>query len=161
RRIADARRKMLHVMRQIVARGFLTRLNQDDAASMGKSLLGQRQDRAKGGEKCVAIIGAAAPIELVTLQPRDPRSIALEPTSHRTLLVDMTVERHSLSLSIWSGPIPLAAARWNFDQDHRCAAWQAHNLQCCAKKLRHLRFCPAGEKIDRLVHKAMGGPVAI
>ncbi len=70
RGIADARRQMIDIEGQIVAAGFLAGLDQDHAAGMGHALLGQRQDRRQRGEDGIAVVGAAAAVELVALAAR-------------------------------------------------------------------------------------------
>ena len=54
----------------------------------------QRADRGQRGERRIAIVGAAAAIELAVLVQRIPRSVALSPAGHLRLLVQVAVEQH-------------------------------------------------------------------
>src|SRR6516162_10870077 len=112
-------------MRQVVAAGFLTGLDQNDAARMRHSLLLQRHQRAQCAEHCIPVIGAAAAIELVALQTRDPGAVALRPSHHLRLLIEMAIEQH--------GVLTLA---WNLDENDRSAPRQPDDLEAGARKGR-------------------------
>ena len=158
RGVADALSEMLDVEGQIVAAGFLTRLDENDAARMEEALVGERQDRRQRGEDGIAIVGTAPAVELVGLQPRNPGPIALEPARHLRLLVEMAVEedRAILPALAQSG----SGCR-HLDDDDRRAPGKMHHLQLRAAQARKIRLGPAGEEIDGLVHESMGRPIAI
>src|SRR5438105_4822647 len=96
RRVAEPPREMIDVIGQVVAAGFLARLDQDDTAGMRHPLLAQCQKSAQRAEHRVSVIRPAAAIELVAFETRDPRAVSLPPSDHLGLLVEMAVEQHAV-----------------------------------------------------------------
>src|SRR5690606_23753 len=74
RGLADARGQVVDVGRQVVAAGLLAGLDQQYATRMRDVLLAQGQDRRQRAEDRVAVVGAAAAVELVAAQHRLPRT---------------------------------------------------------------------------------------
>src|SRR5437763_3978342 len=109
---------MLDVIWQIVAAGFFARLDQNDAARMRYALLSESRERGQGREHRIAVVGAAAAVQLVAFEARDPRAITLGPADHLRLLVEMAVKQHGVG----------TLAR-HFDQDQRRAARQPYNFE--------------------------------
>ena len=110
----------------------------------------QRLERAQAGIDRIAVVGAAAAVELVALQHRDPRPRALGPALHLGLLVEMAVEQHGV----------VAVAR-HFDEDQRRAAREPHHLQGGARKPCELRRGPAHHQLDGILHVAVLDPLRI
>ena len=57
----------------------------------------QRVDRGERCEDRVAVVGAAAAVQLVALDHRRPRAEALAPAGHLGLLVEVAVEHHGVA----------------------------------------------------------------
>ena len=74
--VAHARRQRLEVGRQVVAAAFLAGFDHADAARVRDALRLQRADRGQRGEHRVAVVGAAAAVELAVLEQRIPRTVA-------------------------------------------------------------------------------------
>ncbi len=113
-----ARREQLEIRRQVVASALLARLDHADAARVRHAVRLQATDRGKRGKHRVAIVGAAAPVELAVLDQRLPGTEALAPSRHLGLLVEMPVKQHR----------PIARAG-DIEEEQRRAARQAHDLQ--------------------------------
>ena len=126
RRIADAVDQVVDVVGQVVAAGFLAGLDQDDAARVRHVLLAAAPAARRGAKHRVAVVGAAAAVELVVLAHRHPRADALGPAGHLRLLVEMAVEQHGVVVGV---------AR-HLDEDQRRAAGQAHDLERGAREGR-------------------------
>ena len=83
RRRAEAAAQRIDVVREVGTAAFLAGLDQDHAARMRHTLLAQCTDGRQRGEEGVAVVGAAAAIELAVAQHR--ASTARDrPTSRRT-----------------------------------------------------------------------------
>src|SRR5215471_17864388 len=89
RRAADPLGEVIDVIGQVIAAGFLARLDQNDATRMRYSLLLQRQQGTERPEHRVPVIGTAAAVELLAFETRDPGAVPLGPTHHLRLLVEM------------------------------------------------------------------------
>ena len=148
--LADARQEMVDVVGQVVAARLLAGLDHDDAAAARHLLLTHCPQRAQAGIDRIAVVGAAAAIELVVLAHRHPGTHALRPALHLGLLVEMAVEQHRV----------VAVAR-HLDEDERRAAGQADHLQRGAGEARELRACPARHQLDGIFHVAVLGPLRI
>ena len=136
-------------MGQVVAAGLLAGLDQDHAARMRDVLVLQRCDGSERAEHGIAVVGAAAAVELVALDQRHPGAEALEPAGHLRLLVEMAVEQHRLLAG---------AARRHLDQDHRRPSLEPDDLQRGAGKAGNLLAGIALEHADGVLHVAMGLP---
>ena len=141
---------MIDVIGQIVAAGFLAGFNQDNATRVRNLLVMQGKDRAQRAEHRITVVGAAAAIELVAFETRDPRAVALGPTRHLRLLVEMAVEQHGFR--------PRAG---DIDQDDRCAAGQSDDFERRAWKRGKPRPRPAREQSHGLLHMAVRRPVRV
>ncbi len=85
-------------------------------------VLAQRVDRGERREDRVAVVGAAAAVQLVALDHRRPRTEALAPAGHLRLLVEVAVEH--------DGVARRAAGARDVDEDHRRARRrQLHDLE--------------------------------
>src|SRR3546814_16003417 len=85
---------MIDIKRQVVASRFLAGLDNEYAAAVRNTLRLQGTDRRQAAENGVAIVGAAAAIELVAAQYRQPRTKAIRPAGHFRLLVEMARQQH-------------------------------------------------------------------
>ena len=88
-----------------------------DAARVRNALRLQRADRGQRGEDRVAVVGAAATVELAVLDQRRPRAAIGAPADHFRLLVEMAVQQHRA-----------LAAAGHLEEQHRRAPGQAHDL---------------------------------
>ena len=85
--LSHARRQRVEVGRKVVASRLLAGLDHSDAARMRDALRLQRADRRQRGENRVAVVGAAAAVELAVFVEGIPRAVALAPADHFRLLV--------------------------------------------------------------------------
>ena len=100
----------------------------------------ERVDRGERREDRVAVVGAAAAVELVALDHRRPRAEALAPAGHLGLLVEVAVEHH--------GVAGLAAGARDVDEDDRRARrLEPHDLE--RRALGQVLLRPAREQLDR------------
>ncbi len=65
----------------------------------------------QGAEHRVAVIGAAAAIELVAVEARQPRTVAIGPTDHLRLLVEMAIEGGSFPIPSPSTSMKISGVR--------------------------------------------------
>src|SRR5699024_11588810 len=107
---------------QVIAAAFLAQLDDDAAAGVRNVLLAQGANGRQRGEHGVAVIGAAAPVELAVLYDRLPGSEAFAPAVELRLLVQMTIEQNTRFFS------SLRRSSWNFDEQQRRATLNAMNL---------------------------------
>src|SRR5215469_11405634 len=154
---ADARRQMIDVVRQVVAARFLAGLDEDDAARMRHALVVQGGDGRERAEHRIAVIGTAAAVELVALDERRPRAIALEPADHLGLLVEMAVEEHGLLMGA-SGGAPRCR---HLDEDDGRPALEPHDLEAGAGEAGELPPRPAFKKTNGVLHIAVHRPVGV
>ena len=152
RRLADAIGKVVDVGRQVVAAGFLAGLDQHHAARMRHALLLQCLDGGQRAEDRIAVVGAAATIQLVALDHRHPRAQVIVPAGHLRLLVQMAVQQHGVGAGFGS-------CRRDFDEDQRRAAFKAHHFHLHARY--RLRLRPALHQLDRLFHVPVGHPILV
>src|SRR3546814_5307831 len=73
---------MIDIKRQVVATRFLAGLDNDYAAAVRNTLRLQGTDRRQAAANGVAIVGAAAAIELVAAQYRQPRTKTIRSEEH-------------------------------------------------------------------------------
>ncbi len=141
---------MVDVVGQVVAAGLLAGLDHDDAAAARYLLLPQRPQCRETGVDRIAVVGAAAAIELVVLAHRQPGTQALRPALHLGLLVEMAVEQDGV-----------AAVARHIHEQQRCAAGQADHLQGGAGKSFELRARPALHQRHSVFHVAVLDPLRI
>jgi hypothetical protein len=142
--------EVIDVIGQVIAAGFLARLDQNDATRVRHPLLAQCQEGAQRPEHRISVIGSAAAVELVAFETRDPRAVALGPSDHLRLLVEMTIEQHGL---------PTFAR--DIDEDDWRAPGQSDDFEGRTRKGRELRARPALEQRHGLVHKAVRRPIRV
>ena len=111
-RRADAVREHLDVVGQVVAPALLAGLDQHDAARVRDLLRLQQPDRRQRREHGVAVVGAAAPVELPVANDRFPGRQPVGPAGELRLLVHVPVQQHGVR----------AVAR-NLAEEERRAAW--------------------------------------
>ena len=109
--------------------------------------LAQRGDR---GEDRIAVVGAAAAVELAVLDYRRPRAKARAPADHLRLLVQVAVEQH--------GVLALARAG-HVDEKARRTAFEPHGLELHPGN--GIALAPLRGVLGRLVNVAVGLPVAV
>src|SRR3546814_1397230 len=106
---------MIDIKRQVVASRFLAGLDNEYAAAVRNTLRLQGTDRRQAAENGVAIVGAAAAIELVAAQYRQPRTKTIRPAGHFRLLVEMAKQQHGILVAS-------TRKRRHFDEDQRRAS---------------------------------------
>ena len=114
---ADAVGQLLDVGGQVGAAALLAGLDQPDAAGVRDALRLQRLDRGSAANDGVAVVGAAAAVELVVAPARASTVRVLAPAGHLRLLVEVAVEQDGV-----------AAGARNLHEDDRRAARQADHL---------------------------------
>ncbi len=150
RGVAESLSQGVDIERQVGAARLLAGLDQDHRAGVRHAGVAQSQqggDRPKHG---VTVIGAAAAIELVTLDHRLPGPQPLGPAGHLRLLVQVAVEQHAVG----------TLAR-NVDQNHGGPALQPDHLEGGALQRLDLAAGPSHEQVHSLVHVAVRGPIGI
>jgi hypothetical protein len=86
---------------------------------VGLAFLAQRLQRRDRGEDGVAVVRAAAAVELAVLDLRDPGPEVLAPAGHLRLLVEVAVEEHGAGDAVVGRDL---------DQQDRRAAGELHHL---------------------------------
>src|SRR5579883_2348807 len=117
---------------------------------MRDPLLVEREYRSERAEHGIAVIGPAAPIELVALEYRRPGTHALCPPDHLGLLVQMTIEQDRI----------IAGTR-HLDQNDRRAVRKSDDFERGALQTIDTRTGPALEQGDCLVHMAVHRPIRV
>jgi hypothetical protein len=147
-RLADAVGERIDVVGQVVAAALLAALDQDHAAGVRDALLGEGADGGQRGEQAVAVVGAAAPVELVAADHRLPRAELRLPAGHRRLLVEVPVEHDGV----------VAGAR-HLQVQQRGAPLQPVSLDHQAGQLLGPR--PGLEQVGGPVHVTVLGPLGV
>ncbi len=146
-RRADALGERLDVGRQVVRAALLARLDQHHAAGVRDMLALQRLQRGDAGERGVAIVGAAAAVQLAVAHHRRPRPEPVVPPVHRRLLVEMAVEQHRLGTVAELHP------------HQRRAPLEPHHLD--VQPVHLLRAHPVDDELHRPIHVAVRLPLRI
>ena len=141
---------MLDIIRQIVAAGFLASLDQDHATRVRHPFLAQRRQRAERAEHRVAVVGAAAPVQLVALEARDPGAVSVGPARHFRLLVEVPIEQHGIR-----------ALPGNLDHNNRGPARQPDNLDRRAREAGKRCPRPTLEQRYGFVHISVHCPIRV
>ncbi len=152
RRLADAVGEVVDIGWQVVAARLFTGFDQHHAAGVRQALGLQRQHGGQRAEDGVAVIGAAAAIQLVAAQDRGPRAEVVVPAGHFRLLVQVAVEQDGVVAG-------LGAGGRNFQEDQRGTAFQAHHFNLQAGQL--LGPGPVLHQRDRLFHVAVLHPIGV
>ena len=146
-RASEPRAERVDVGRQVRAAAFLAGLDQHDAARVRDLLLAQCADRREGREERIAVVRAAAAIELAVAQHRRPGLEAVGPARELRLLVEVPVHQHAV----------VHVAR-HVDHEHRRATRDAQHLDLRAG--RRLGLGPALHQLHGALHVAVRFPVA-
>ncbi|KAG1181638.1 hypothetical protein G6F35_015843 [Rhizopus arrhizus] len=118
--VAQAVAQRVHVRQQVIAAGFFTGLDDAHAARTRNALLVQRHDGGQRGVHGVAVIRAAAAIQLAVFVLGCPRAQARAPAREFRLLVQVTVQQHGVAV--------VAAGGGRVEKDDWRAARQAHHF---------------------------------
>ena len=152
--IAQTGTQAVDVGQQIVRARFFAGFNQTHDAWMGCVLIFERLHGGNAGVGRVAIVGAAAAIQLALFVLGCPRAEVVAPTAELGLLVQVAVHQHGLT-----GAFRLSACGGNVEVQNRRAAWQANDFQGESRHL--LRFNPFSCLAQHRVEVAIGFPVGI
>ena len=139
---------MIEVGRQVVASALLAALDENHAARVRPAFVLQRLQRGERAEHRVAVVGAAAPVELAVDHARLPRPVALVPADHLRLLVEVAVDQNGFRL-----------LSCDFHEQHRRAALEAYDFELHA--LERVRLAPLHCELQRRVDVAVLLPVAV
>ncbi len=151
RHLAQARAQRIDIRQQVVGARFLAGLDQADDARMGDALGLQRLQRRHAGIHRVAVVGAAAAVELAVLVLGRPRAQVVAPAGELRLLVEVAVHQHGL--------LHVGAAGGHFEEQHRRAAFEANDLELQALDL--LGFDPGGGVAQHGFEVAVARPVLV
>jgi hypothetical protein len=145
---ANARGEVLHIGGQVEGAALLAGLDQHHAARVRNALGLEGLDGAEGGEGRVAVVRAAATVELALLDVRHPGSEALAPALHLRLLVEVTVQQHRAG-----------CRAGDLHQDHGRTAIELDHLD--REALDGALAAPVRDQVHRLLHVPMRGPVRV
>ena len=121
RHVAQARPQRVDVGQQVVRARFLAGFDQADDARMLHLLRLERLHRGDAGVDGIAVVGAAAPVELAVLVLGRPGAEVAAPAGEFRLLVQVAVHQHGLRRR--------RPGRRDLEEQHRRAARQAHDLE--------------------------------
>src|SRR5439155_12092442 len=110
----------------------------------------QLLERRDGAEHRVAVVGAAAAVELALLDHRRPRAEPLAPAGHLGLLVEVAVDQHRVLAGTGTG---------NTDEQAGRAPFEPHDLELHARD--RVLLAPARGESRGFVYIAMRLPVAV
>ena len=96
RRPAEPVAKRVDVVGEVRAAAFLARLDQHHAAGVRHALLAQGANGGQRGKEGIAIVRAAAAVELAVAQHGGPRVEAVRPAGELGLLVEVAIEQHAI-----------------------------------------------------------------
>ncbi|MNM95736.1 hypothetical protein D3C81_1081930 [compost metagenome] len=119
---------------------------------MRQALFLQRQHGSQRAEDRVAVIGAAAAVQLFVAQHRNPRAEVVVPAGHFRLLVQVAVEQHGVGTGFRAGSR-------DFQENQRRAAFKAHYIHYQAWDL--LRLGPVLHQVYGLIHVAVCYPICV
>ncbi len=147
-RRADAVLEQVDVVGQVEAAAFLAALDDDDAVRMRDALFLQRANSGERPECCVAVVGAAAAVQLAVLDDGLPRVEIVIPAAELGLLVVVAIEQDDF-----------VRVAGNVDEQHRRASLDAHDLD--RHVLDRLRLAPGLEHLHGRFHVAVLLPVRV
>ena len=153
--IAQPAAQCIHIRQQVVRAAFFAGLDQPDNARVRHLLAFQRLNGGDAGVGCVAVVSAAAAVELAVLVAGRPRAQVGAPAAELGLLVQMAIHQHRLRCLARHG----RTGGRHFKKQHRRAAGQTHHFQ--GQAFDFLRFDPAGGVAHHRVDKAMLRPVTV
>ena len=142
----------LKVCRKIVAAAFLARFDNADTAAMRRAFGIERANRRERREDRIAVVGAAASIQLAILDHRDPRPEAFAPARHFGLLVEMAIEEHRARVCD-------RMCRRYFEHENRRSSLQAHDFD--RERANRLLAHPTLGQRDDVFNMAVGFPCGI
>ncbi|MNK28756.1 hypothetical protein D3C87_471400 [compost metagenome] len=149
--LAQARTQRVDVGQQVVGAAFLAGLDEADDARVRHALGLERLQRGHAGVHGVAVVGAAAAVEQAVLVLGRPRAEVVAPAGELGLLVEVAVHEHGLG--------HVRAGGRHFEEQHRRAAFEAHDLQLQALDL--LRLDPGRGVAQHGLQVAVGRPVLV
>ncbi len=115
---------------------------------MGQALVLQGLDGGQGGEAGIAVVGAPPAVQLAVADDRRPRTEALVPAVHRRLLVQVSVQQHSL-----------LGASGHLDEHQRGAPVEPDHVEAEAGHV--LSPHPVNDQLHRAIHMAVAIPVRV
>jgi hypothetical protein len=124
RRLAELVAQRLEVRRQVRAARLLACLDEHHATAVAATGGTDRFQGGDGGERGVAVVGAAPAVQPVTVLDRLPGAQSLAPTRERRLLVEVAVEHHRLAVAARASGV----GRWHVDQEQRGAPFELVDL---------------------------------
>ena len=151
-RRSEAAGEELEVRGEIGAARLLARLDQDEQAGVRDARRPRGLDRQERCECGVAVVGAAAAVEPIALEDRDPRAEPVAPSGHLGLLVEVAVEQDR---AFREGRV----GRRDLAHDQRRQAVDALDVDRHA--LDRPRREPAVDELDGPLHVAVGLPVGV
>ena len=117
----------------------------------GRALRLERLQRGDARVDRIAVVGAAAAVEHAVLVLGRPRAEVVAPAGELGLLVQVAVHQHGLA--------HVGAGGRHFEEEHRRAAFEPHDLQLQALDL--LRLDPGGGVAQHGVEVAVLRPVLV
>ncbi len=170
--VAQARAQGIHIGQQVGRAAFFAGFDQTHDARVRRALRLERLDGGDAGVDRVAVVGAAATIELALHDLGRPGAEVAAPAGELGLFVQVAIHQHGLARGWLRGVARharrrgavFACAGRHFKEQHRRARHpvgvvQAHDLQREALDL--LRAHPVGRAVQHAVEQAMRGPVGI
>ena len=129
--LSHSRCERVEIRWKVVAAAFFASLDHADAARVRDPLHLQRADGGQRREYGIAVIGAAATVQLAVLEQGIPGAEGFAPADHLRLLVQVAVQQYAA-----------IAGAGNVEIKQRGAAGKTHDLECQAANglLSHPRF---------------------
>ena len=149
--LAEPLAQRIDVRQQIVAARLLAGFDQTDATRTLDALRVQRGKCGDARVDRVAVVGAAAAVELVVLELGRPRPEVVAPAVELGLLVEVAVQH--------DGFVAARTGRRRLEEDHRRAARQANDFEFQAA--HRLLFGPLRGVGDHALQIAVLDPLGI
>ena len=149
--LAQARAQGIDVRQQVAGARFLAGFDQPHHAGVGNVLRFERCNGRDAGVDRIAIVGAAAAIQLVAHDLGRPRPQVGTPAVKLGLLVHVAIQQNGFSAG--------GAGSGHLKHQHRCAPRQAHHLQGQTRDF--LRFDPRGRVQQHLVQPTVRRPLRV
>ena len=149
RHVAHAGLQRIDVGQQIARAAFFAGLDEADDARVRNALPLELLNGGDAGVDRVAVVGAAAAVELAVLVLGRPGAEVVAPAAEFGLLVQMAVHQYGVGGA--------GLGRVDLEEQHRRAAFEADHFEFQAFDL--LRFDPRGGVAHHGVQQALLGPV--
>ncbi|MDQ0588423.1 hypothetical protein QFZ47_002532 [Variovorax paradoxus] len=149
--VAQPRAQRVHIRQQVIGAAFLAGLDQADDARMRRALVLERLQRGDAGVHRIAVVGAAAAVEQAVLVLGGPGAEVVAPAGEFGLLVEVAIHQHGL--------VHAGAAGGHFEEQHRRATFEAHDLELQAFDL--LRLDPGRSIAQHGLQVPVGRPVLV